>query len=377
MKIIISHFIKESYTVSYSVILSFKIFYIMEQYFRAHGYEVHKIIDFIEDPCDYKKIVNVEENFKLTDDQIATIQSKANSNLINKIKTTNEYNGSIMVCFHPKGYDSYLGNAFVISLLKSKGIKVIMWQDDLHAFNRSHNKPLDTPVIDTRLNNASLILTPSKLFFENQKSQYINKTIQYFYCFNELFLPELKNVYKNRKKKILLSGACYFLNGIGYKLRHEIYKYWQANKNGTGMGKYIDCLIHPSYNRLTNRDKTGLNYYKILSSYAGAFFGFAQWPQNYVLAKIIEILCCGTLGFFEYNPQLEQILGLIKFKHYVPILVDQNNTPLFNTDYYLKYLLTDEGERIATEGFKYAIGRFNMINKCDELDKIFQTINQS
>ena len=233
---------------------------------------------------------------------------------------------------------------------------------------------MDKPVTDYRLQSADLILTPSRLFFEHQKSQYLDKTIQYFYCFNENYLPELANKFQDRKQKILLSGANYYTNGVGYPIRNHIYGYWQKNKqNKDSIGEYIDYLSHPSYDRLLNGDKSGINYYKILASYRGAFFGFAAAPQNYVLAKIIEILSCGCIGFFEYSPLLEKDLGLIKFKHYVPIMVDENNVPMYDRDYYLKYLLGSEGEKIANEGYKYVINKFNMKNKCDELHNILKT----
>ena len=45
--------------------------------------------------------------------------------------------------------------------------------------------------------------------------------------------------------------------------------------------------------------------------------------MNYPLAKIIEILACGTLGFFEYNRFNPNIINLklllyflLEFQHY-------------------------------------------------------------
>ena len=131
MKIIINHFLKENYTVSHSVIMSFKIFYIMEIHFNKLGYQIYKPIDFIDDKNEYESIINIDLNYKLTDNEINVIQNKVTTNIINKIKTTSRFDNSIIIGFHPKGFDCFLSNPNILMILKSKNIKTIIWQDDL------------------------------------------------------------------------------------------------------------------------------------------------------------------------------------------------------------------------------------------------------
>jgi hypothetical protein len=57
--------------------------------------------------------------------------------------------------------------------------------------------------------------------------------------------------------------------------------------------------MHPGYKN--NEHLTELNYYLKLSEYKGAFVGHHEYPLNFLLAKHIEVLMCGCLGFFEKN----------------------------------------------------------------------------
>lgn len=44
---------------------------------------------------------------------------------------------------------------------------------------------------------------------------------------------------------------------------------------------------------------TGVNYYNKLSEFKAAFVGHHDFPLNFLLAKHIEVLMCGCLGFFR------------------------------------------------------------------------------
>jgi len=365
-QIILLHHFKENYTVSYSVMLMYKMFYHIRDHFISKGWKINSMMDYIKDSSDKNKIMGLNENMKLDDGEIKRIYYDAVTNFINEVKLTDKFNGGYAIGFHPIGYDPlFTGENY--DILKSKGIKLIIWQDDLHALWRNMNKTWTEDVTDRRYDCADMILSPSKKFYINLNHKYAGKTEQYFYCFNESFYKELPiNNFYRRQNKIILSGAL----GPQYPIRHAFYNYYRMNK-GKGLAKYIDILNHPGYDRQKNKHMSGLSYYKHINSYKGAFFGYYVQPMNYPLAKIIEILACGTLGFFEYNRSLDD-LGLVKFKHYVPIKMNNLNQPLMDMEYYIYYLQSKKGEEIAREGCKYVRERFTMKNKGDELIEILK-----
>lgn len=80
---------------------------------------------------------------------------------------------------------------------------------------------------------------------------------------------------------------------------------------------------------------------------------------------------CGTIGFFEFSPALETELGLIAFKHYVPI-TDANGELIQDESYYLHYLDSDIGEKIAKEGCNYVRNHFSSRKRVEQLIEIIQ-----
>jgi hypothetical protein len=65
---------------------------------------------------------------------------------------------------------------------------------------------------------------------------------------------------------------------------------------------------------------------------------------------------CGCLGFFEPNPLLKDQLGLIEFKHYIPCF---NKNGLITDDkFYLNWIKSEEGEKIANQGKEYVRKKF-------------------
>ena len=369
-KLIIFHYIKEDYTVSHSVMLNFRLFYYKKDYFKSKGYEITTVKDYIKE-SDLIKINNKEENYKFNDNDIKKIQDDACVNFINIIKNDNTYNNSIIIGVHPIGFMWMYANE-TYDILKKKNIKLINWQDDLHVYPRNIKADITTNVNATSLDRMDLMLTPSIHYWKNINSPYLSKTNFYFYCINETFNNMLRiNNFKTRKNKILLSGAIY----NGYDVRQELLRYYNKFHNNTAtLASYIDYFEHPTYDRNKNKGKTGLDYYKVLNSYKGAFFGFYKYPLDYPLAKIIEILFCGTLGFFEYSPVLKDYLGLIEYVHYVPLLKDTKGTLILDKCYFLKYLDTIEGEKIALAGCNYVRSKFNMTEKCNELIKILSPL---
>lgn len=366
--ITIFHYLKENYTVSYSVILMFKYYGMMKDYFQSKGWKVMYITDYIENQNDYTKITNLQENMKLSDEQINEIYQKAILNFIQRVKDTNELDNSYAIGHHPKGYDPLFTEPNY-KIFREKGLKLLLWQDDLHHLWRNQNKTWTDEVSDRRFDRTDVILSPSKKFYQNLQHPYLSKTEFYFYCFNENFFNKLPvNNFFKRKNKIILTGAV----GYQYPLRNQIYNFWRWNKeSGRGFSKYIDVFNHPGYDRHKNGGRTGLDYYKLLNGYKGAFMAYLVHPINYPVAKIVEILACGTLGFFQYDKVLDE-MGLVRFKHYVPIKMDNLGKMDMDEKYYLKYLTTQEGEKIAAEGCKFVREKFTMKKKADELIRILE-----
>jgi len=374
--VFILHHIKLSHTVSYPVMLSYKVFTIMKDYLESQNLEIYDIIDFILLQEQKDKIIDEKSNYKLTDIEIKNIYLNAVKNMMSYIENNDVYNG-IVIGVQPYGFDP-LFRPLHYEIFRKHNFKLFLWMDDLHAFNRNINMPDDAITLDHRLDKVDYILTPSYNYYRNIKSPYLSKSIFYFYCLNENWFNDLPtNNFRKRTNKILISGA----SGNGYPLRNYFREFYSYNiklkaqrRKSHALFPYIDYLQHPGYDRLTNGGKTGLDYLKILNSYRGAFFGFLKHPLDHPLAKIIEILGSGTLGFFEYHPILEEQLGLIKFVHYVPILVDKTNKPIFDVMYYQKYLNEPIGEQIMLAGCKYVREKFTMKKKCDEIVKLIISV---
>lgn len=363
-KVIVIHSLKERYNISESVMLISKMFYLTKKYFYDAGINLVYLYNFIQDSKIRNDLMNPEINLTYNDKSIENIQKEAYNIFLEDVKK-DIFNDSIIFAIQNAVFPFVLSD-ISYNILKSKNIKIIIWEDDLHEYNRhlkvAYKKPITFPFFD----KPDMIISPSRLYFENIKSPYLSKTFQSFYCFNENYFSYLDTDYNDRTNKIILSGSC----GDWYPVRKELLEYYNENKddNNNELIKYIYHLEYPSRIRKEDLDKKGLNYFKILSSYKAAFFAFAKYPLNFPLSKIIEILACGTLGFFEYSEELDK-LGLIKNVHYVPILKDNNNKLIFDAEYYKKYL--DTGEQIAKEGCKYVREKFTMKNKVYDLLSLF------
>jgi hypothetical protein len=364
--IIIVHNLKHNYTVSYSAMLTFNMFYKMRNLFGSCGYNIISVIDFIKNNNDKKNIM--ENNFGLSDEEIDKIFNEACKNLLLEVKNTDKFDNAYIICFTLKAGKLYVNEN--IKILKSKHIKTLFWDDDIHTINRIKNVPDNIALQDERYDNVDLIITPGRYYFENVNSIYLSKTLQYSFFIDEVLLNKIPyDDFKKRKNKILISGVM----APQYPVRNKIYAYHREcayKKDNDGLMQYLDLLPHPGYDRHKNQPWVGENYYKILASYKGAFCGFHKFPLNCVHSKFLEILACGTLGFFEDSDILERDYGLVRFKHYVPILLDEYGNVVFDEEYYGSYLESNEGEKIAKEGCEYIRGKFNMGKQCDLLMRI-------
>ena len=380
MKLIISYHFKDNYNVSYPVLFTYNSIKMSKELLKNNDVDLIDIMSFL--PDNDVELIN-ESNKKKIEIDYSHYLLIAIRNLINIMRTSDEYDNSIWIGFQNIGSDPFFYRHShcqydFYDILKKKGCKLVIWMDDLHGFPNfpkigMFNVNDDNNHKDYRLDLCDLILTPSIQYLININSCYLKKAKFYFYSLNELFYEDLKlDNWNNRNDKILLSGSCCPVYP-GRNMLSKIYHGFIQTNND--IKKIISYLQTPGYDR-TQVDfdaKTGLNYYLTLNSYKGAFFGYASVPLNFNLAKIIEILMCGTLGFFEYSPLLESELGLIKYIHYVP-MTDDNGDLILDANYYLRYLNSEEGHTIALNGCHYVRNKFDSKTRILELVNIIKNI---
>jgi hypothetical protein len=253
--------------------------------------------------------------------------------LISSIKLLPKIN-KIFLGFHPYGFESIIGHKLHVNN------KLIAWQDDPHYFSHhiqdiiekkihitEYDKKYKLPPI---FNSFNLLVTPSPIYFKNLDITECNNKIKFlFYLLDPEKYNQLDyNNYENRKNEIILSGVV----GGGYKSR---FKFLNLKKKSTKFDKLIYHQQSPGYKN--NDHMTEMNYYNKLSEFKGAFVGHFNYPLNYLLAKHIEVLMCGCLGFYEKNPLLKEQLGLIEFEHYIPC-TDDNGNLIEDANFYYEWL---------------------------------------
>ena len=270
----------------------------------------------------------------------------------------NIFDNSIVLGIHPYGYSKMIQ-------IKKKSIKKILWMDDLHWFaNFVEDRKVAVQKFSekydiTQMNEIDCLITPSIKYFENLKiTKYNNKVKYLFYLLNINYFDIIENDFESRKNKILLSGEI----NDGYKMRKELKILSEESEK---FKKIIEHLEHPGYTN--NLHMTELNYYKKLSQYKGAFVGHYNFPLDFPLAKHIEVLMCGCLGFFERNINLEKDLGLIEFVHYIPCTDEQGNL-ITDEEFYSKWIESDQGKEIAINGKNFTQQKFGTDNTKEYLD---------
>lgn len=260
-----------------------------------------------------------------------------------------------------------------LKLIKEYNIKTIFWIDDLHypTVNTSNEERLHKELVDKdeRYLNVDLILTPSLDYFENIDSNLLSKSKFLFYFFDINLIDKFNPInYDNRINKILLTGK---INLLSYPSRKQMYTNYFYNKD------LYDWIDHPGYKNYKH-NVFHLNYYNKLSEYKGAILGLAKYPVNFLLAKVVEILGCGCLGFFEESSLYEERLGLKEYVHYIPVEIKNNDDievkyskeNFFYLDIdnskFESYLNSDKGKEIAKNGYNYIKEKLtsdNFINK--------------
>lgn len=312
----------------------------------------------------YKKLLYEKYGLSvITSLDIKTSYNLTNREFVKTIRNKEEFANGIIFAIHPGGFSGIHG-----SLGSNKNIKYIVWQDDLHyfsnfAFDKNTSKQkycgkFTCPILD----KADYLVTPSPVYFKNQKiTEYDNKLIDLFYFLNPDWFDNLRgHSYKQRLNKIILSGT----TSSGYKSRIEFNKLKTVSSD-------FDDLIYKLERPTKNGDRkmTEMNYYNKLSEFKAAFVGHYEFPINFCLAKHIEVLMCGCLGFYEQNPLLESQLGLKAYEHYIPCCVD--GVPMKDINFYNKWMNSEEGEQIAKNGQEYVMNNFGD-KQMEKLFKLFK-----
>lgn len=309
----------------------------------------------------YKKILLEQHGFEV----VTSLDIKTNTGLNNRefvktIKNSDEFNNAIIFAIHPGGFSGIHG-----SLNVRKNIKYLIWQDDLHYFsnfaedNATSKQKYCGKYTCKILDAANYIVTPSSIYFKNLGiTDYDSKVINLFYFLDPIWFENLScRPYKQRTNQIILSGSI----TDGYKSRVQFFNLKSISGDFNDL---IYKLDRPT--KHGDRKMVEMNYYNKLSEFKAAFVGHHEFPINFCLAKHIEVLMCGCLGFYEPNPLLETQLGLKAYKHYIPCF--ENGTLIQDINFYKKWIDSEEGEYIAKTGQEFVMNNFGNI----QIKKFFE-----
>jgi hypothetical protein len=278
----------------------------------------------------------------ITSKYIKEVLNKTEIEFLEQIEDKKDF---IIFGIHPNGW--------LPAIQFGKDIKKVMWQDDLHYFaNFINRNELSVQKFSEKydpfyIKDVDYVITPSSIYFKNLGiNDYDEKIIDFFYFLDEKKYTLIDYDYHKRTNGIVLSGAIYH----GYESRMEFDKLRKTDL----FKDLIYKIEHPGYEN--NEHMTELNYYNEISKYKGAFVGHHAFPIDFLLAKHIEVLMCGCLGFFEPNPLLKEQLGLIEYVHYIPCF-DENGL-IKDDSFYRKWIESDEGYMIAKKGKEYVRDKF-------------------
>ena len=147
--IILIRYLKNNYTVSYSVLNVFKNILNNKDFFFKNGYNVIDFTEFIDNSTDRDNIRNYNKNLQLECNKFDEIQLSTFNNFIKSMNNTNYYDNSILLFF-----PGYAIEDINESFLKIRNCKLYFWLDDLHT-----NGGLPDP---------SIILNVSKSLINNR-----------------------------------------------------------------------------------------------------------------------------------------------------------------------------------------------------------------
>jgi len=356
IKVFYFYFHKDKYYSSSPIVNNFKILFQNHPLFIENEIELTPFTQFID-------IDNTKMLFDIPKNKMAEHLYKAMDKITEILPNiTQKYKKIIFLAFHPTPFQPFIRNHKILK--KYSNIKTLLWQDDLQAY-------FDNPNYTHKLDYPDHIITPSPIYFSNIAPNYLKKSTFFFYSADFEENEQFCQPWNERIHKIILTGCV----NQSYKIRHDIAV--ERTKN-TRFEKITDFIKKPRSKEYNYKNKDNLpygkNYYKILGKYKGAFFAYYQYPKNFNLAKIIEILSMGCIGFFEFSPLLEKELGLIAYKNYVPCT---RNGELITKSKYYNYFLNDidgKGTQIAKTGQEYVRENYSNLNGTKKYIDIFQKI---
>lgn len=332
-----------------------------------------------------QKYINKNENFKLSISEIIKYYNDDCPKILDNICNDNKYNNSFILGFEPIGFDIIL-KSNIYNALKNNNIICILSVYDAHGFfykkypdarqdlSKLVNLELHDNLIDDRLENVDLIIGTSVKYFYNINSKYSKKCVEILYSYNEENCQLIKkNVnfenFNKRKHKILLQGsirAYKYRALIAYimsnniknikRIKDQIIDEFEHINNFKNLID-IQPVIRYDRNNTKPEEPRGIRFIEKMNEYCAVFLIFGSFPIDFPLGKIMEIFLAGSLAIIEPKDFLKKY-GLIEFEHYIPLLLDNNGKLIIDCDYYQKYLGTDEGLRIAKNGFNHIINNF-------------------
>ena len=325
-KVFFFYYHKDKYYSSSPIINNFKILHQWREKFFEFGIEMTSMLEFL--PYSNKELLH-----NISKEQVSEELMKAMENIVAILpEISGKYEKILFLGFHPTPFQPFI--RYNKELKKYSNVKIILWQDDLHAYFEAEDKK-------KKLDYADVIMTPSPVYFENLFPEYLAKTSFFFYSANFEENEQFSVKWEKRFDKIILSGCV----NKSYRIRANIANEMVKNKK---FGEICDFVKKPKMKEYNYKDGIilpyGINYYKILGKFKGAFFGYYEYPKNFNLAKIIEILSMGCIGFLEYSPLLEKELGLIEMEHYVPCTNKENGKLITDIEYYMYYLENRDGK---------------------------------
>jgi hypothetical protein len=324
---------------------------------QSDDYTVSSLIRYLIKMFYEDEIIKIFEERQIeiiTSSYIKKVLNTTEDIFLSSIENKKDY---LIFGIHPHGWE--------LAINYGSGIKKIMWQDDLHYFAHYEDRKGTIPQLFTNkyypkyIDEVDWIFTPSSIYFKNLGiDEFDKKIIDFFYFLNEKNYDELNQFeWSKRIDGVVLSGDIV----QGYDSRVE----FDNLRNKEDFTNTIYKIEHPGYEN--NKHMTELNYYKELCKYKAAFVGHYRFPINFLLAKHIEVLMCGCIGFFEPNPLLKEQLGLIEFEHYIPCF-DENGL-ISDVEFYKDWINSDKGKKIAIQGKEYVQKKFglNYIEKFADL----------
>jgi len=361
-KVFYFYFHKDKYYSSSPIVNNFNILHQMRNQFLEKGIEITSMLEFLSE---YKDLNDVQLLHPISKEQAGDDGMKAMENIIAILPNIcHKYEKILFLGFHPTPFQPFI--RYNKELKKYANVQTILWQDDLHAYFETEEKK-------KKLEYADHIITPSPVYFQNLFPEYLSKTSFFFYSANFSENEKFSVNWDKRFDKIILSGCI----NKSYLIRANIANEMVKNKK---FGEICDFVKKPKMKEYNYKDDVvlpyGINYYKILGKFKGAFFGYYEYPKNFNLAKIVEILSMGCIGFFEYSPLLEKELGLIAMEHYVPCTDKKDGKLITDVEYYKYYLENRDGKgkMIAENGREYIRKNFSNQNGFENYVKLFNLL---